>query len=50
MSLYYLWSLTCPGKWSRDLKPPVFVSPNVSGIPPDKNHQVYAAYERSLKC
>lgn len=31
------------------LKPPVFVSPNVAGIPPDNNQQVYAAYERSLK-
>ena len=33
----------------RGLKPPVFVSPNVPGIPADNNHQVYAAYERSLK-
>jgi uncharacterized phosphosugar-binding protein len=29
--------------------PPVFVSPNVPGIPADNNTQVYAAYERSLK-
>ncbi len=33
----------------RGLKPPVFALPNVPGIPPDNNHQVYAAYERSLK-
>ena len=29
--------------------PPVFVSPNVAGIPPDNNNRVYEAYERSLK-
>lgn len=29
--------------------PPVFVSPNVQGIPPDNNDRVYEAYERSLK-
>lgn len=29
--------------------PPVFVSPNVPGIPADNNNQVYVAYERSLK-
>ena len=29
--------------------PPVFVSPNVPGIPADNNNQVYEAYERSLK-
>ena len=29
--------------------PPVFVSPNVGGIPPDNNNRVYEAYERSLK-
>jgi uncharacterized phosphosugar-binding protein len=29
--------------------PPVFVSPNVRGIPADNNNQVYQAYERSLK-
>lgn len=33
----------------RGLKPPVFVSPNVPDIPADNNHQVYAAYERSLQ-
>jgi uncharacterized phosphosugar-binding protein len=32
----------------RGLTPPVFVSPNVPGIPPDNNPQVFAAYERSL--
>ena len=34
---------------ARGHNPPVFVSPNVSGIPADNNNQVYAAYERSLK-
>lgn len=29
--------------------PPVFVSPNVAGIPADNNNRVYEAYERSLK-
>jgi uncharacterized phosphosugar-binding protein len=29
--------------------PPVFVSPNVPGIPPDNNNRVYEEYERSLK-
>jgi uncharacterized phosphosugar-binding protein len=29
--------------------PPVFVSPNVQGIPRDNNDRVYEAYERSLK-
>jgi uncharacterized phosphosugar-binding protein len=29
--------------------PPVFVSPNVAGIPPDNNTRVYEEYERSLK-
>ena len=29
--------------------PPVFVSPNVAGVPPDNNNRVYEAYERSLK-
>jgi uncharacterized phosphosugar-binding protein len=28
--------------------PPVFVSPNVPGIPADNNSEVFAAYERSL--
>ena len=34
---------------ARGHNPPVFVSPNVPGIPADNNNQVYAAYERSLK-
>jgi len=34
---------------SKGHNPPVFVSPNVPGIPADNNHQVYEAYERSLK-
>jgi uncharacterized phosphosugar-binding protein len=33
----------------RGIKPPVFVSPNVPGIPADNNRQVYAAYRRSLE-
>ena len=33
---------------ARGLRPPVFVSPNVPGIPADHNQQVFAAYERSL--
>ncbi len=33
----------------RGLQPPVFALPSVPGIPADNNHQVYAAYERSLK-
>lgn len=32
------------------LRPTVFVSPNVPCIFGDNNQQVYAAYERSLKC
>ncbi len=32
----------------RGINPPVFVSPNVPGIPEDNNQQVFAAYERSL--
>jgi len=34
---------------SKGHNPPVFVSPNVPGIPADNNNQVYEAYERSLK-
>lgn len=34
---------------ARGHNPPVFVSPNVQGIPPDNNNRVYEAYERSLK-
>lgn len=34
---------------ARGHNPPVFVSPNVSGIPADNNSQVYEEYERSLK-
>jgi uncharacterized phosphosugar-binding protein len=29
--------------------PPVFVSPNVQGIPPDNTNRVYEEYERRLK-
>ncbi len=32
----------------RGLHPPVFVSPNVQGMAPDNNQQVFAAYRRSL--
>ncbi len=34
---------------ARGLRPPVFVSPNVRGIPADNNDRVYQEYERSLK-
>lgn len=34
---------------ARGHNPPVFVSPNVPGIPADNNSQVYEEYERSLK-
>jgi uncharacterized phosphosugar-binding protein len=34
---------------AKGLHPPVFVSPNVAGIPPDNNNRVYEEYERSLK-
>lgn len=33
----------------RGIAPPVFVSPNVPGIPADNNVQVFAAYEKALK-
>lgn len=33
----------------RGLHPPVFVSPNVPGIPKDNNDVVYLEYERSLR-
>ena len=33
----------------RGIKPPVFVSPNVSEIAADNNREVFAAYERALK-
>jgi uncharacterized phosphosugar-binding protein len=34
---------------ARGIAPPVFVSPNVSGISPDNNAGVFAAYERALR-
>ncbi len=33
----------------RGIAPPVFVSPNVPGIPPDNNAGVFAAYEQALR-
>jgi uncharacterized phosphosugar-binding protein len=33
----------------KGINPPVFVSPNVPGIPADNNNCVYEEYERSLK-
>lgn len=33
----------------RGMTPPVFVSPNVAGIPADNNQNVFAAYEAALK-
>lgn len=37
------------GLAAKGLHPPVFVSPNVPGIPADNNNRVYEEYERSLK-
>jgi len=34
---------------AKGYNPPVFVSPNVQGIPADNNNRVYEAYERSLR-
>jgi uncharacterized phosphosugar-binding protein len=34
---------------AKGQKPPVFVSPNVPGIPPDQMNCVYEEYERRLK-
>jgi uncharacterized phosphosugar-binding protein len=34
---------------AKGIQPPVFVSPNVKGIPADNNNRVYEEYERSLK-
>ena len=34
---------------SLGITPPVFVSPNVPGIPADNNTQVFAAYEKALR-
>jgi uncharacterized phosphosugar-binding protein len=34
---------------AKGQKPPVFVSPNVTGIPPDQMNCVYEEYERRLK-
>lgn len=34
---------------SRGISPPVFVSPNVAGIPADNNTRVFAAYEKALQ-
>jgi uncharacterized phosphosugar-binding protein len=33
----------------RGITPPVFVSPNVPGIPAENNREVFAAYERLLR-
>ena len=33
----------------RGITPPVFVSPNISGIPAENNREVFAAYERATK-
>src|SRR5438128_5368412 len=33
----------------RGITPPVFVSPNVPGIPTENNSEVFAAYERAIK-
>jgi len=34
---------------AKGLTPPVFVSPNVVGIPPDQMNRVYQEYEQRLK-
>jgi uncharacterized phosphosugar-binding protein len=34
---------------AKGMQPPVFVSPNVTGMPADNNNRVYEEYERSLK-
>ncbi len=34
---------------ARGIEPRVFVSPNVPGIPPDNNQQVFADYQRTLQ-
>jgi uncharacterized phosphosugar-binding protein len=34
---------------AKGFSPPVFVSPNVAGIPADNNDRVYEEYERSLR-
>ena len=34
---------------AKGKNPPVFVSPNVAGIPADNNNRVYEEYERALK-
>ena len=34
---------------AKGLKPPVFVSPNVPGIPPDQMNRVYDEYQQRLK-
>jgi len=34
---------------TKGAKPPVFVSPNVAGVPPDHNTKVFEAYESALQ-
>lgn len=36
------------GLAQKGVTPPVFMSPNVPGVPAENNQQVFAAYERSL--
>jgi len=33
----------------RGIKQPVFVSPNVAGISPENNREVFAAYEKAIR-
>ncbi|HVR44394.1 MAG TPA: SIS domain-containing protein, partial [Thermoanaerobaculia bacterium] len=33
----------------RGIEPPVFVSPNVPGIPADNNARVFAAFEKAIR-
>jgi uncharacterized phosphosugar-binding protein len=44
-----LMAQVADGLAKRGLKPPVFVSPNVPGIPADKTNRVYIEYENSLR-
>jgi uncharacterized phosphosugar-binding protein len=44
-----LMAQVADGLAKRGLKPPVFVSPNVPGIPADNTNRVYIEYENSLR-
>ncbi|HEX2972193.1 MAG TPA: SIS domain-containing protein [Tepidisphaeraceae bacterium] len=44
-----LMAQVADGLAKRGIKPPVFVSPNVPGIPADNTNRVYIEYENSLR-